>query len=603
MRCHIARHRVDPVLAPDQFSVARPLRPEDLDKRVTRQGVYPSLPAPNGIHWSEYMKTHSNKPRSISSSTEALESDHARFVTRMIAQHARMMATHTRLLPTDSPIPFLPIERRHMSEGSLKNVPPYGIPSDYTINIGGIDYHSEITETDRVSTFTGLDDYDTLFAAKHGRGALDSVPNTAKMKDIVTTSISTSMVGPVLIDRVEKSLSIYDDADLHEREQMRPLVTSPKPGIIGEGAAVFTDMTETILDALDKQVNASPGSQQLPIEKPHKGDQESLDSSTPGMGLASYNQNEAYPDLFLPIRENYRISDHFCGHAESLSVDNNPVVLVELDNLSCRYGTSLYAVDRVNGTMYGKFSIGYRMIPEKAMVIPQYQQIPTPVYENTLPGITGLPTPIAKSTPITCASHMPTVRPERDILQPIASKEARAAYLEEHMKNIGSVHLPSNNPAKVEETGMSTDLMKRIDMFCNEQKEKWRQERESHERTLVVLQERKRQQPVKEDDKVVYSQIAQNMEKTRDVIRRSMSRASTISAEERQMVLTEREFTMIKQKMDKIDHHLHEMYKNWHAEYGNGSTLEVNWKLRTSINLIWTSMSLNTKNYINYYNN
>ena len=32
-----------------------------------------------------------------------------------------------------------------------------------------------------------------------------------------------------------------------------------------------------------------------------------------------------------------------------------------------------------------------------------------------------------------------------------------------------------------------------------------------------------------------------------------MSRASTISAEERQMALTEKEFFMIKQKMDKID--------------------------------------------------
>ena len=40
-----------------------------------------------------------------------------------------------------------------------------------------------------------------------------------------------------------------------------------------------------------------------------------------------------------------------------------------------------------------------------------------------------------------------------------------------------------------------------------------------------------------------------------------MRRASTISAEERQIALTEREFTMIKQKMDKIDHRLHEMYK------------------------------------------
>ena len=89
MRCHIARHRVDPVLAPDQFSVARPLRPEDLDRIVTRQGVYLSLPAPNSILWSEYVRTHGNRPQSVSSSTEALESDHARLVTRTIAQHAR----------------------------------------------------------------------------------------------------------------------------------------------------------------------------------------------------------------------------------------------------------------------------------------------------------------------------------------------------------------------------------------------------------------------------------------------------------------------------------------------------------------------------------
>ena len=69
-------------MAPDQFSVARPLQPEDLDRRVTRHGIYPSLPAPNGVPWSEYVRTHRNRSKSISSSTEALESDHARYVTR-----------------------------------------------------------------------------------------------------------------------------------------------------------------------------------------------------------------------------------------------------------------------------------------------------------------------------------------------------------------------------------------------------------------------------------------------------------------------------------------------------------------------------------------
>ena len=42
MKCDISRQRVDPVLAPDQFSVAQLLGPEDLDRHVTQHGVYPS---------------------------------------------------------------------------------------------------------------------------------------------------------------------------------------------------------------------------------------------------------------------------------------------------------------------------------------------------------------------------------------------------------------------------------------------------------------------------------------------------------------------------------------------------------------------------------
>ena len=51
-----------------------------------------------------------------------------------------------------------------------------------------------------------------------------------------------------------------------------------------------------------------------------------------------------------------------------------------------------------------------RSIPEKAMVIPQFQQTLVedeyrPAYENTLPGITNIATPMAKSTPVTQASQ------------------------------------------------------------------------------------------------------------------------------------------------------------------------------------------------------
>ena len=193
-------------------------------------------------------------------------------------------------------------------------------------------------------------------------------------------------------------------------------------------------MTETILNVLDKQVAMSPGSQQQNKGLP-SGDNQI--KGTQGKEPKTSIQKEGYPDLFLPVVENYRISDHFHGYSDSLSADNNPMVLVELNNLSYRYGTSIYAVDRVNSAMYGKFSMGYRSIPEKAMVIPQYQHTPVedeygPTYENTLPGITDIATPIAKSTPVTQASHTSVILTvsERDIIEPMSSERARTTYLE-----------------------------------------------------------------------------------------------------------------------------------------------------------------------------
>ena len=108
------------------------------------------------------------------------------------------------------------------------------------------------------------------------------------------------------------------------------------------------------------------------------------------------------------------------------------MILVELKGLSYQYGTSIYAVDRVNGTMYGKFSVGYRIIHEKATVIPQFKQTPLEDEYNTMQP-TSMVAPIMKSTPVTQASQLPTlpiVSPsERDILEPSSNEQARAAYL------------------------------------------------------------------------------------------------------------------------------------------------------------------------------
>ena len=238
-------------------------------------------------------------------------------------------------------------------------------------------YHSNISETDKVSTYTGLDDYDTLFAARHGRGALDPVPRKSEQM-IMTTSMGImppAMSTGLMVNPLERVMPTHDIAHSSQREQvslpketLQHRVVSPSSEIIGEGAAIFTDMTETILNVLDQQIAMTPDTQQSKGLSPSDNQIEGIQSGKP----TTSTQKEGYPDLFLPVVENYRISDCFCGYSDSLSADNNPMVLVELKNLSYGYRTSIYAVDRVNGTMFCKFSVGYRIITEEAMAIPQF---------------------------------------------------------------------------------------------------------------------------------------------------------------------------------------------------------------------------------------
>ena len=58
-----------------------------------------------------------------------------------------------------------------------------------------------------------------------------------------------------------------------------------------------------------------------------------------------------------------------------------------------------------------------------------------------------------------------------------------------------------------------------------------------------------------------------NLERTRAAVRNAISKASTILDEECQLTLTEDDFLVIQQKMDKIDQRLDKLYKNWQAKY------------------------------------
>ena len=58
------------------------------------------------------------------------------------------------------------------------------------------------------------------------------------------------------------------------------------------------------------------------------------------------------------------------------------------------------------------------------------------------------------------------------------------------------------------------------------------------------------------------------------LLRSSISKASTITDEEHQLTIMEDDFLVIQMKMDKIDQRLTDLYGNWQAEYRDAMTLE-----------------------------
>ena len=129
---------------------------------------------------------------------------------------------------------------------------------------------------------------------------------------------------------------------------------------------------------------------------------------------------------------------------------------------------------------------------------------------------------------------------------------------------MNSVRLPSDMPSLEDMLLGSKNLPKRIQNFCQEWKDKRKYEWESLKVALEKMKERKgKHQQTQEERDATYAQMLQNLERTRAAVRNFISRASTISAKECQLTLTEDDFLVIQRKMDKIDWRLDELYKNW----------------------------------------
>ena len=82
--------------------------------------------------------------------------------------------------------------------------------------------------------------------------------------------------------------------------------------IIGEGAAIFTDMTETMLTALDKQMALSDTDQkpkgsslsEFPTPRQISSHDDIRSRECRTMPMSITGKEDKYPDLYLPVAEN-----------------------------------------------------------------------------------------------------------------------------------------------------------------------------------------------------------------------------------------------------------------------------------------------------------
>ena len=123
-----------------------------------------------------------------------------------------------------------------------------------------------------------------------------------------------------------------------------------------------------------------------------------------------------------------------------------------------------------------------------------------------------------------------------DILEPASNEQARAAYLERQMKEIGSVKFPSHIPSLEDGVSLGPEnLPKKNIKFLSKKRDKRKHKWESHRVALEKMKESKEKQhhqQSQEERNAVYAQMLQNLERTRAAVRSSISKASTISDEE-----------------------------------------------------------------------
>ena len=77
----------------------------------------------------------------------------------------------------------------------------------------------------------------------------------------------------------------------------------------------------------------------------------------------------------MPDGKASKLSETHCMYTARKTSEDNPEVLVRLDNLTEKYGTSIYLLDKRSGHLYVTGIDSYKRIEEKALLYPSESMV------------------------------------------------------------------------------------------------------------------------------------------------------------------------------------------------------------------------------------
>ena len=382
--------------SPTQYKVVDPISLTDLEHMHTRKGKYPTKPPT----WEEAKREKEEKLKRLrkerspstpleTTSTDAMDTEEAQdFGKEIVAkatQRELKKQEYTRYQqrrqqeydfpkPGTIPVPQLekPREKREARPQSVLS--NFEVPNYEEISM----YSGKPSMMSRSVPTTPQQDKEKEVY----RGARPKVPSTNKtaFQDYASEMMkalnnpwnpkgrkTTTPVGAKIAPLVYLSLS-----GTSEEEQSTKI--KARKGIVGINMPAL-DKTELVPDNLSQVKNpASP----VKLTKVMNG--AALRVGPRGtsllkmIGFEAKEEVNLEPDFYMPDGKGGKLSDTDCMYTTSSTPEGNPGIMVQLENLKEKYGTSIF-LDKKSGYLYVLKAGEYRKIEERGLLFPSESMI------------------------------------------------------------------------------------------------------------------------------------------------------------------------------------------------------------------------------------